>query len=60
MKERVREVQLQRAEQLLLVKVSRGQQHFQHVKLGFLEQQLDHFNRQGSKTFRQVGKPNDA
>lgn len=59
MKERVREVQLQRAERLLLAKVPRGRQHF-HVKLGFLEQQLDHFNRQGSKTFRQVGKPNDA
>lgn len=60
MKERVREVQLQRAEQLLLAKVSRGQQHFQHVKSGSLEQQLDHFNRQDSKTFHQVGKPNDA
>lgn len=53
-KERVRNIQLQRAKQLLLTHAVSGRQPFRHVKEGRIHQQLDHFNRQDVSTFPQV------
>lgn len=61
MKERVRQVQLQRVEQLLLADVPRGRQHHHHhVKQGWMDQKLDHFNHQANRTFPQVALPTDT
>ncbi|KAI4814836.1 hypothetical protein KUCAC02_005023 [Chaenocephalus aceratus] len=54
MKQRVRDVQLQRAKQHLLTAA------LQHVKEGRIHQQLDHFNRQDAKTFPQRFFVNEA
>lgn len=55
-KERVRNLQLQKAKQLLLTRAASGRQPLQHVKEGRIHQQLDHFNRQDVNTFPQVKK----
>ncbi|KAK5928966.1 hypothetical protein CgunFtcFv8_010242 [Champsocephalus gunnari] len=54
MKQRVRDVQLQRAKQHLLTAA------LQHVKEGRIHQQLDHFNRQDANTFPQRFFVNEA
>lgn len=53
-KERVRDFQLQKAKQNLLMQTSFSRQPLQHVKEGKIHQQLNHFNRQDVSTFPQV------
>lgn len=55
-KERVRDVQLQKAKQHLLAHGVSGHQPLRHVKLGRIHQPLDHFNRRSVGTFPQVEK----
>ncbi|XP_070685910.1 thymus-specific serine protease [Pempheris klunzingeri] len=59
-KERVRDLQLQRAKQHLLKHAASGQQPPQHVKEGWIHQQLDHFNQHDVRTFPQRFFVNDA
>ncbi|KAI3354518.1 hypothetical protein L3Q82_019032, partial [Scortum barcoo] len=60
LKERVRNVQLQRAKQHLLTHTASGHQSLQHVKEGRIHQQLDHFNHQDVRTFPQRFFVNEA
>ncbi|XP_071327989.1 thymus-specific serine protease [Trachinotus anak] len=60
MKERVRNLQLHRAKQHLLIHTVNGQQPLQHVKEGRIHQPLDHFNRQDTSTFPQKFFVNEA
>lgn len=61
MKEHVRKVQLQRAEQLLLAEVPGSLHHYhRHVSLGWMDQRVDHFNHQANGTFPQVELRNAA
>ena len=55
-KERVRNLQLQKAKQHLLTQAASGRQSLQRVKEGRIHQQLDHFNQQDISTFPQVEK----
>lgn len=55
-KERVRNLQLQKAKQHLLTKTTRGHQPLQHVREGKIHQQLNHFSQQDISTFPQVYK----
>lgn len=55
-KERVRNIQLQRSKQLFLTRAASGRQSLQHVREGKIQQQLDHFNRRDVGTFPQVEK----
>uniref|UniRef100_A0A3Q3W8X2 Thymus-specific serine protease n=1 Tax=Mola mola TaxID=94237 RepID=A0A3Q3W8X2_MOLML len=61
-KERVRDVQLQKAKQqlLLLSRAATGRQPFHRVKEGRIQQQLDHFNRRAVGTFPQRFFVNEA
>ncbi|XP_059187041.1 thymus-specific serine protease [Centropristis striata] len=59
-KERVRNLQLQKAKQHLQMHTLRGQQLLQHVKEGRVHQQLDHFNRQDMSSFPQRFFVNEA
>ncbi|XP_076592242.1 thymus-specific serine protease [Chaetodon auriga] len=59
-KERVRNLQLQKAKQHLLMQVARGRQPLQHVREGRIHQQLDHFNRLDVSTFPQRFFVNEA
>ncbi|XP_070826760.1 thymus-specific serine protease [Chaetodon trifascialis] len=59
-KERVRNLQLQKAKQHLLTQAARGRQPLQHVREGRIHQQLDHFNRQDVSTFPQRFFVNEA
>ncbi|XP_029301856.1 thymus-specific serine protease-like [Cottoperca gobio] len=59
-KERVRDLQLQKAKQHLLALTVGGRQPLQHVKEGRIHQQLDHFNRQDVNTFAQRFFVNEA
>lgn len=59
-KERVRNLQLQKAKQQLLTQAVSGRQPLQHVKEGRIHQQLDHFNRQDVRTFPQRFFVNEA
>ncbi|XP_027135967.1 thymus-specific serine protease [Larimichthys crocea] len=59
-KERVRNLQLQKAKQLLLTRAASDRQPLQHVKEGRIHQQLDHFNRQDVNTFPQRFFVNEA
>ncbi|XP_042343077.1 thymus-specific serine protease [Plectropomus leopardus] len=59
-KERVRNLQLQKAKQHLLTHTVSGRQPLKHVKEGRIHQQLDHFNRQDLSTFPQRFFVNDA
>lgn len=61
LKERVRQAQLKKFEQLLLAEVPGGRRHPHHyVTLGWLDQKLDHFNHQANATFSQVELPNNS
>ncbi|KAM9359152.1 thymus-specific serine protease [Symphorus nematophorus] len=59
-KEHVRNLQLQKAKQLLLTQAASSRQPLQHVKEGRIHQQLDHFNRQDVSTFPQRFFVNEA
>ncbi|XP_069003375.1 thymus-specific serine protease [Embiotoca jacksoni] len=59
-KERVRDLQLQRNKQLLLTLTGGGQQPRQHVKEAWIHQPLDHFNRRDGNTFPQRFFVNEA
>ncbi|XP_034557452.1 thymus-specific serine protease-like [Notolabrus celidotus] len=59
-KERVRQLQLQKAKQQLLTLTARGHQPLKHVKEGRFHQQLDHFNGQDHRTFPQRFFVNEA
>ncbi|XP_047450601.1 thymus-specific serine protease [Mugil cephalus] len=59
-KERVRDLQLQKSKQLLLTLAARGHQPLQHVKEAWIHQPLDHFNRQDAATFPQRFFVNEA
>ncbi|XP_033486617.2 thymus-specific serine protease isoform X1 [Epinephelus lanceolatus] len=59
-KERVRNLQLQKAKQLLLTHPASGRQPLRHVKEGRIHQQLDHFNRKNVSTFPQKFFVNEA
>uniref|UniRef100_UPI001ED81C5E thymus-specific serine protease n=1 Tax=Scatophagus argus TaxID=75038 RepID=UPI001ED81C5E len=59
-KERVRNLQLQKAQQHLLTQAASGRQPFQQVKEGRIHQRLDHFNRQDVNTFPQRFFVNEA
>ncbi|XP_041796642.1 thymus-specific serine protease [Chelmon rostratus] len=52
-KERVRNLQLQKAKLHLLTRVASGRQPLQHVREGRIHQQLDHFSRQDVSSFPQ-------
>ncbi|CAG6006884.1 unnamed protein product, partial [Menidia menidia] len=52
-KERVRDLQLQKNKQILMSLIASGYQPLQHVKEGRIHQPLDHFNRQKINTFPQ-------
>ncbi|KAM7413585.1 hypothetical protein PAMA_020797 [Pampus argenteus] len=59
-KERVRNLQLQKAKQHLLIQTVSGHQPLQHVKEGRIHQQLNHFSRQDVSTFPQRFFVNEA
>nr|XP_020442276.1 thymus-specific serine protease-like isoform X1 [Monopterus albus]XP_020442287.1 thymus-specific serine protease-like isoform X1 [Monopterus albus]XP_020442296.1 thymus-specific serine protease-like isoform X1 [Monopterus albus] len=59
-KERVRDVQLQKAKQHLLTYTVGGSQLVRHVKEGRIHQPLDHFNQQDIGTFPQKFFVNEA
>ncbi|KAG8002230.1 Thymus-specific serine protease [Nibea albiflora] len=59
-KERVRDLQLQKAKQHLLTRAASGRQPLQRAKEGRIHQQLDHFNRQEVNTFPQRFFVNEA
>uniref|UniRef100_A0A3Q1EJE8 Peptidase M28 domain-containing protein n=1 Tax=Acanthochromis polyacanthus TaxID=80966 RepID=A0A3Q1EJE8_9TELE len=59
-KQRVRELQLQKNKQLLLTLTASGQQPLQHVKEAWIHQPLNHFNRQDVNTFTQRFFVNEA
>uniref|UniRef100_A0A3B4YV43 Uncharacterized protein n=1 Tax=Seriola lalandi dorsalis TaxID=1841481 RepID=A0A3B4YV43_SERLL len=59
-KERVRDLQLQRAKQHLLIHTVSGHQPLRHVTEGRIHQPLDHFNRQAVNTFPQRFFVNEA
>ncbi|KAM6933246.1 thymus-specific serine protease [Xenentodon cancila] len=59
-KNHVRDLQLQKNKQLLLMFMENGHQALQHVKEAWIHQPLDHFNRQRRKTFPQRFFVNDA
>ncbi|CAN9511115.1 unnamed protein product [Ophioblennius macclurei] len=52
-KERVRDVHLQKHKQVVQKLLAGGHQPFRHVTEAWIYQPLDHFNRQDIKTFRQ-------
>ncbi|XP_041851216.1 thymus-specific serine protease isoform X2 [Melanotaenia boesemani] len=52
-KERVRDLQLQKNKQLLMTLMASSYQPLQHVKEAWIHQPLDHFNRQDVSTFPQ-------
>ncbi|KAK2912800.1 thymus-specific serine protease [Channa argus] len=58
-KERVRDLQLQKVQQHLLTQTVRGHQPLQHVKEGKIHQPLNHFNRKDVGTFPQRFFVND-
>ncbi|CAK6965389.1 LOW QUALITY PROTEIN: thymus-specific serine protease [Scomber scombrus] len=53
-KERVRNLELQKAKQHLLMKTASGHQPLQHVREGKIHQQLNHFSQQDISTFPQL------
>lgn len=55
-KERLRQLQVQKAKQHLLTLRVKGHQPLLHVKEGRIHQRLDHFNRQDRSSFSQVEK----
>uniref|UniRef100_A0A665VQA6 Serine protease 16 n=1 Tax=Echeneis naucrates TaxID=173247 RepID=A0A665VQA6_ECHNA len=59
-KERVRDLQLQKAKQRLLMDSVGGHQPLRHVREGRLRQPLDHFNRRRVGTFAQRFFVNEA
>ncbi|XP_051253528.1 thymus-specific serine protease isoform X1 [Dicentrarchus labrax] len=59
-KERVRDLQLQKAKQHLLMRTESGHQPLQRVKEGRIHQKLDHFSRQDVSTFPQRFFVNEA
>ncbi|XP_040902925.1 thymus-specific serine protease [Toxotes jaculatrix] len=59
-KERVRDLQLQKAKQQLLMHTVSGHQPLRHVKEGRIHQPLDHFNRKHVSTFPQRFFVNEA
>ncbi|XP_035809242.2 thymus-specific serine protease isoform X2 [Amphiprion ocellaris] len=59
-KQRVRELQLQKNKQLLLTLMASSQQPLQHVTEAWIHQPLDHFSRQDVNTFAQRFFVNEA
>ncbi|XP_049917876.1 thymus-specific serine protease [Epinephelus moara] len=59
-KERVRNLQLQKTKQLLLTHTASSRQPLRHVKEGRIHQQLDHFKRKDVSTFPQKFFVNEA
>uniref|UniRef100_A0A3B4ZTX0 Peptidase M28 domain-containing protein n=1 Tax=Stegastes partitus TaxID=144197 RepID=A0A3B4ZTX0_9TELE len=59
-KERLRDLQLQKNKQLVLTLAADGRQPLQRVKEAWIQQPLDHFNRQNVNTFTQRFFVNEA